>query len=96
MSRASETPAFRWWAEYKRSSDNRVQSVRIVSEEAPGIIGRLFDLDLALSRIQYAPLVGPEVFTPVFPSTARLVSLAEWQRQRPRSSPPLVHALNDR
>ena len=96
MSRASQTQAFRWWAEYRRNPEKVLQSVRIVSEEPHGAIGRLFDLDLTLSRIQYAPLVGPEVFTPVRPSTARPVPLETWQRQRPRSSLPLVNALKDR
>ena len=87
MGRETRGRAFRWRAEYTRDQENVLRSIRIVSEEANRAPGRLFDLDLSLSRIQFAPVVGPETFSPTFPAGARRVSLAMVQRTRSR---PLV------
>ena len=44
-------------------------------EEANGAVGRLFDLDLSLSQIQFAPLIMSETFSPTVPPETRSVSL---------------------
>ena len=88
MGRETRGRAFRWRAEYTRDQENVLRSIRIVSEEANRAPGRLFDLDLSLSRIQFAPVVGPETFSPTVPPGARRVSLAIVHRNGLR---PLVH-----
>jgi hypothetical protein len=87
-SRDGRGGGFRWRAEYKRDPGNVLQSIRIASEEANRAPGRLFDLDLSLSQIQFAPIAGPETFSPTVPPDARRVSLAMVQRNGSR---PLVH-----
>ena len=82
MGRETRGRAFRWRAEYTRDQENVLRSIRIVSEEANRAPGRLFDLDLSLSRIQFAPVVGPETFSPTVPPGARRVSLAIVHAQR--------------
>ena len=84
-----EGRALRWRAEYDRKPESLSRAVRIVSEEN-GVIGRSFDLHLSLSRIQVAPVVGSEVFTPTVPPSARHVSLEMAQRQRPHPLLPLL------
>jgi hypothetical protein len=84
-----EGRTLRWRAEYDRRPEHLSRAVRIVSQER-SVTGRLFDLHLSLSRIQIAPLVGSEIFTPTVPASARHVSLETVQRQRPQPLLPLL------
>jgi hypothetical protein len=84
----SQGRAFGWRAEYERELDV-MQSVRIVSEEANGVRGRLFDLEFSLSQIQIAPLIMSETFSPTVPPETRSVSLQTLTRQR---ALPMVNA----
>ena len=90
MSRAVHDGAFRWRAEYDRSNDGLLRTTRIVSQEGAGRMGRLFDVQLSLSRIQIGALVGPETFSFAGPLRARAVSLDTLQQQRSEPSRPLL------
>ena len=85
--------AFRWRVEYEREQNDVLKSIRIRSEEANRAPGRLFDLDLSLSQIQFSPLVVSETFSPTFPPGIQSVSLEMVRRQRSGSSLPLLTAV---
>ena len=72
--RRSEGQVSGWLAEYERDRDV-MQSVRIVSEDANGAPGRLFDFHFSLSHLQLAPLNVSETFTTTVPPGTQSVSL---------------------
>jgi hypothetical protein len=82
--------AFRWRAEYRRERNDVLRSIRIFSEEANRAPGRLFDLRLSLTRIQFAPLLVADTFSPTVPSETRSVSMEMVQQGGSRASLPLL------
>ena len=85
--RRSQGQASGWLAEYTRHRDV-MRSVRIVSEDANGVTGRLFNLQFWLSDVQLAPLALSETFTPTVPPDIQSVSLDTLTRPASR---PMVN-----
>jgi hypothetical protein len=79
-----------WWrAEYADLQDHVFRSIRLVSEDWNGELGRSFDLHLSLQDVHSGPVFDSDLLPPAF-TAAMPLSFQEFQQQRPRRDRPLV------
>ena len=90
MSRNVAGRTIGWRAEFDSRVRGLIRTIRIISQEWNGVMGRSFDIRVSLSHIQVGPTNGFEMFSPLVPPSAVSFSLETFRQQRPRPALPLV------
>jgi hypothetical protein len=90
MTRNIAGRTLRWRVEFDSRVRGLIRTIRIISQEWNGVMGRSFDIRVSLIHIQLGPTIGFETFSLVVPPSAVSVSLETLRQERPRPALPLV------